>query len=347
MKKHSMRFTVGAVALALLMTGCSGAPPADPKGSPAPGGSGKEFTLGIAGIPPIFLETVAYVAKDKGYFKDLGVDVKLREFATSNDVGRAVTSGEIPAGMVGTPLALAMRSSGSPIVATLGFEASSYLIGSADPAVTDCASLKGKTIAVDAAGAPKALGLATMLASCGLKDSDVQAVGVGGTQSPDVMIAKQVDTAVMHPDELAMVQEKRDTKVVMRITDADKLMHFFTLIAHEKTVADKGTKADLTAVIAALRKAIAFVADTANSKEVAGIASTMSGRTPAVAASALKNYLAIGYWPTKSAGLSEDRLTHVLEQQVKAGNIKQAEAPKYADFVDLTIYEASTALMGK
>ena len=33
MKKHSMRFTVGAVALALLMTGCSGAPPADPKGA--------------------------------------------------------------------------------------------------------------------------------------------------------------------------------------------------------------------------------------------------------------------------------------------------------------------------
>lgn len=348
MKKATrLGMAVGAVALAMLLAACSGgAAPAGEKTDSARG-SGKTFTLGIAGNPPIFLSTVAYVAEKQGYFSDLGVDVKLRPFATSNDVGRAVTSGEIPAGFVGTPLALSMRASGSPVVGVLGFEASSYLVGSADPAVNSCESLKGKTIAVDAAGAPKAIALSAMLASCGLTDGDVDAVGVGGTQSPDVMIAKQVDTAVLHPDELAMVQEQRDTDVVTRITDADPLMHFFTLVANEKVIADSGTNEDLSAVLAALRMAISYIADEANNKEVATVAAKMSGRTPAVAQAALKNYLKIGYWPVDGAGLSEERIAHVLEQQVNAGNIKADQQPKYDDLVDLSVFEASTSLMGK
>lgn len=350
MKVKHLRLTVGVVALTMLLSACSGsgAPSGEkPGGSDGAAGSGKTFTLGIAGVPPIFLSTVAYVAEDEGFFTELGVDVKLRPFATSNDVGRAVTSGEIPAGFVGTPLALSMRSSGSPIVGVLGFEASSYLLGSADPAVNSCSDLKGKTIAVDAAGSPKALALSTMLASCGLTDSDVSAVGVGGTQSADVMIAKQVDTAVMHPDELAMVQEVRDTEVILRISEADKLMHFFTLIANESVIADAATEMDLTAVVAGLRMAIAHIADSANHEKVAAIASKMSGRTPAVAKSALKNYLAIGYWPVDSEGLSRDRIEHVLAQQVGAGNIKESQQPKYEELVDLSVFKAATSLLGK
>ncbi|WP_249714303.1 ABC transporter substrate-binding protein [Rhizomonospora bruguierae] len=291
--------------------------------------------------------SVAYVAEEQGYFSDLGVDVKLRQFATSNDVGRAVTSGEIPAGFVGTPLALSMRSSGSPIAGVLGFEASSYLVGSADAAVATCEDLKGKTIAIDAAGAPKAIALSAMLTSCGLKDSDVSAVGVGGTQSPDVMIAKQVDTAVLHPDELAMVQEKRETKIVTRITDADPLMHFFMMIANEKVIADADGKNGLAAAVAALRKAIVFISDPANSDKVADVAAKMSGRTPTVAKSALADYLKIGYWPTDGAGLSRDRIEHVLQQQVEAGNIKADKQPKYDEVVDPSIFEAATALLDK
>jgi NitT/TauT family transport system substrate-binding protein len=339
MRATNRWMVVGAGALALAMTGCSAdGGPEDASGTDET--ATQSITLGIAGVPPIFLESVAYVAEEEGYFEEFGLDVELRTFATSVDVGRAVTSGEIPAGMVGTSLALSMRASGSPTVALMGFEASSYLIGSADPSVTDCESLKGKTIAVDAAGAPKALGLTTMLASCGLTAADVSAVAVGGTQSADAMLAGQVDVAVMHPDELAVVQEERDTDVVMRVTDADPLSHFFSLVANEQAVADD--KEALEGIVAGLRKAIEFVADEGNADTVADIAAEVTGRTPEVAKSALSGYLEIGYWPTDSEGLTEERIDHVLQQQIDAGNIEESKAPAYEDFVDLSIYEGAT-----
>lgn len=348
------RTTLAAIAAVCvaLVTACGGggSPSPDPTTTdPEPASQDEqddepkeltEVVLGMAGMPPIFLSAVAYVAEDQGFFEDAGLKVTLRPFQTSADVGRAVTTGEIPAGMAGTPIALALRSEGSPTKAIMGFEASSYLVGSADPDVTECEDLKGKTIAVDAIGAPKALGLTTILASCGLTDDDVEMVGVGGTQSPDVMIAKQVDTAVLHPDELAMVQVERETHIVKRITDADPNMHFFTLVASESAI--ESQRDELVAVVAAFIRAIEFINDPANADAVAQVAGPMAGRSVEVAKAALENYLAIEYWPTDSAGLAENRIKHVTEQQVAVGNIEADAAPTYEEFVDLGIYEEAT-----
>ncbi|GAB1821567.1 ABC transporter substrate-binding protein [Herbidospora sp. RD11066] len=329
------RLGVAALAIASLtaLTACGG-------GSDSSSGDGATTTLavGVPGIPPVFVNLMAYVAESKGYFKEGGVAVTLRPLPTGADVGRAIQSKELDGGIIGTSGAVALRASGGNVVAILGNENPSFLIASSDPKVTDCASLKGKTIAVDGAGAPKALSVNQMIGSCGLAPTDITTVNVGGPQSVDAMIAGQVDTAVLHPDELAAVNEKTQAHEVVALAKVDPTSHYTMLVTRQDELGDGGKRPAWVKTVAAIHKAITYINDPANADEVSQIAATMTKRTPEISKVALGQFIGIKFWPT-DAGLARDRVDHAVEAQVKAGNVAADKAPKYDDFVDLTVFD--------
>ncbi|MFE4175149.1 ABC transporter substrate-binding protein [Streptomyces sp. NPDC056909] len=344
-RRRALAALAALVSLGAAVAGCGSDDSSS--GSAGDGGSGgnAKITIGVPGIPPIYLNTVLYVGEKQGFFSARGVDVTLRPLTTGADVGRAVQSGEIQGGIIGTPGAVALGASGGSIVSVMGFPKPTYLLASTDGSVTDCASVKGKTVAVDAVGAPKALGLGAMLASCGLGAKDVSTINVGGPPTVDALVAGQVKLAVLHPDELATVQEKikPGTKVnkVMTLADVDPLQHYTVLVARKDQLS--GASRDTwVKVVAALRETVAFMYDPANAKQVAAEAASVTKEPGTVTEAALPQFLALGVWPKEGDGLDKAAVQHTIDEAVKAGNVPEAKAPTYDSLVDPSVFADAT-----
>jgi len=339
MRKISKVVSFGTVAtLAVTLGGCS-----TTTGTATNGATNTiSLTIGVPGQPPVFVNAVLYVAKAEGFFTNEGLDVTLRPFTTGADVGRAVQSGEIVGGMVATPGAIALRANGGDVVGVYGFEHPSYLIGSTDGSMTSCKQLAGHTIAIDAAGAPKALALTAMLASCGLGPNDVSTVAVGGPQTVDALVAGQVKQAVLHPDELAAVKSKVTANTVMTLASVAPLSHYTLIVTTRKQLTDPTAHENWLKVVRATKKAIDFIVNPANADKVAQVASEMTTRAVSITRPALADFLAIEFWPTGSPGLSRDRIEATVKGEVAAGNVTAANAPTYEQLVDPSLYTTTT-----
>ncbi|MFD3482561.1 ABC transporter substrate-binding protein [Streptomyces sp. NPDC058665] len=332
--------TVLALVGALAGCGDSGSDTA----AGAASGGGK-MTIGVPGIPPIFLNTVMYVGEKQGFFKDRGLDVTLRPLTTGADVGRAVQSGEIQGGIIGTPGAVALRATGGSVVSVMGFPKPTYLLASTDPGVTTCEAVKGKTVAVDAVGAPKALALADMLKSCGLGKNDVSTINVGGPPTVDALVAGQVKVAVLHPDELATVRQKlkpgTKAQEIMTLAGVDPLEHYTVLVA-PKSALDGADREKWVDTVAAIRESIAYMNDPANLKEVAAVAAGVTKAPESVTEAAMPKFLSLGVWPKSGDGLDREAIEHTIEGAVAAGNVSKQKVPSYDDMVDPSVFADAT-----
>ncbi|MFE3252861.1 ABC transporter substrate-binding protein [Streptomyces sp. NPDC059209] len=341
-RRSALAGAATVLALVGTLAGCGDGGSDTAAGSASGGG---KMTIGVPGIPPIFLNTVMYVGEKQGFFKDRGLDVTLRPLTTGADVGRAVQSGEIQGGIIGTPGAVALRATGGSVVSVMGFPKPTYLLASTDPGLTTCEAVKGKTVAVDAVGAPKALALAGMLKSCGLGKNDVSTINVGGPPTVDALVAGQVKVAVLHPDELATVQQKvkPGTKAheIMTLAGVDPLEHYTVLVAPKSALAG-ASREQWVDVVAAVRESIAYMNDPANLKEVAAVASGVTKAPESVTEAAMPKFLSLGVWPESGDGLDRDAIEHTIEGAVAAGNVPKQKAPKYDDMVDPSVFADAT-----
>jgi len=335
MLKRTLPALAGVAAVAALLSGCQTADSStagESEGTTA-------ITLGVAGQPPIFQTTILQVAIDEGFFTDEGLDVTLRPFTTGVDVGRAIQSGELEGGMTITQGAAAIRSNGGSIVGVLGFEHPSYTLVSADPEVTTCADVKGKTVATDSPGTPLNLALAIMLESCGLTLDDINSVAVNGTATLDAVLARQVDIAVLHPEQIAIVAEDHPIQALTTVAEVDPLSHYMLLATTEKELADETSRDKWVRIVRALVKTIEFMYDDANADAVAQAAAEITTRDVDITAAALPDYKALEMWPTSGDGMSQDRIEATIQVEVDAGNIEASKAPTFDELVDPSVYE--------
>ncbi|MGE5145835.1 MAG: ABC transporter substrate-binding protein, partial [Candidatus Eiseniibacteriota bacterium] len=177
-----------------------------------------KLTLAVPGIPPVFQTVLAYVADKEGFFKKYGVDVTVRAFATGVAAARAVAAGEIDMTISPTPVIINMVSNaGVKLVGVYGLENPDWLIGSTDATLAKCADLNGKLIGVDAVGGARAVALAEMIASCGLKTDQVQLVGLSSNVGP-AMVAGQIKVGVLHLDDVPTIERQLGHKLTVVTT---------------------------------------------------------------------------------------------------------------------------------
>lgn len=334
MRKRTLAALTGAAALAVALTACTS--PAGGDSTDAEGNT--QVTLGLAGQPAIFQSTVAQVAVDQGFFEDEGLDVTLRPFATGVDVARAIQSGELEGGMIITQAAASINANGGDLIGILGFENPSYTLVSADPSVSTCEDVKGKTVATDSPGTPLNFALTTILASCGLTLDDINSVAVNGTATFDAMYARQVDIAILHPEQIVLVQQDHPLTIIDTVAALDPNVHYMLLATTQKQLDDPKQRDKWVAVDRAMIKAIDFMNDEANSEAVAKSASTVTTRDTDVTLEALPGYLDLGMWPVDSDGLSKNRIEATIGNEVKLGNITEANKPTYDQVADPSVY---------
>jgi len=304
----------------------------------------QKLTLGIPGIPPVFGGTIALVAEKEGFFKKRGVDVTVRAFETGAAASRAVASGEIAVSLSPSPLVISQVSNTDvKLVGIWGMEHPDWLIGSTDPQA-NCDSLKGAAVGVDSVGGARSIALRTMLVACKMKIDEVQQVALSSNVGA-AMVAGQLKFGVLHIDDIPVIEteSKKKLKVVVWQKDSRPVDHYLLLVAHLDQLA-KNRNAYVRAV-AGLIEAERFIRNPANHAKVAQHAAP-TGRSGEIAVKALKDYVAMEFWPKDHDGLARKNIEVLGKVMQKVGNIKAGKQPApYERLVDQSVYKDAMALV--
>lgn len=326
------RISLGLVAGAVLAAGLSGSAAAQ-----------EAYTIGLPGIPPVFVNTQAYVAEQQGFFKKHGVNVTLRPFDSGAAAARGVASGNIQLSMSPSPLVVTMVSNNPDAGLTMiyGYERPDWLIGSLDGSIAKCEDIKGKPVGVDSLGGARSIALNVMLRKCGLTAQDTQQVPLSANVLT-AMISGQIPLGVLHIDDVPIIERESKKKVVpiVDINDVAKINHYLALVATKKTIAEK--RADLVKIVAAYIEAERFMRDPKNIDAVAKAAAPTS-RSETDAKWAIEQYVKMEFWPHEH-GLKKENVETIIATQKKVGNIKGDPVP-YDNVVDLSIYQEALKLV--
>ncbi len=164
---HPRRFAI--LLLAVVLAACS------PGASPGASGSGgiSKVTL-LLGFRPDVQFAPFYLAQQKGYYADAGLDVTI-EFKQSPDVIRLVADGQAQFGVADATDVMISRTSGIPVkyVSTLYDRFPVAIIGRAGEVPTSPQGLKGKTIGTPGKFGSSWAALLALLRAGGLTLDDV------------------------------------------------------------------------------------------------------------------------------------------------------------------------------
>jgi NitT/TauT family transport system substrate-binding protein len=330
--KYTRRTIIGALAIAA--AGCSFAGPASAQDA---------VTIGLPGIPPVFVSTQAYVAEQQGFFKKHGVNATLRAFDSGAAAARAVASGNIELSLSPSPLVVTMVSNNpdAGIIMIYGYEKPDWLIGSLDPAITKCEDVKGKPVGVDSLGGARSIALNQMLRACNLKADETQQVPLSANVGT-AMVSGQLAVGVLHIDDVPIIERESKKKVatIVDMNNVLKVNHYLGMTTSKKLLAEK--RDTLAKVVAAFIEAERYMRDPKNIDAVAKAAAPTS-RGVDDAKWAIQQYVKMEFWPHGN-GLNKENIDAILGAQKRVGNIK-GEPAKYEQVVDLSIYEAALKLV--
>ena len=312
----------------------------------APAQQRSALTLGLPGIPPVFVSVQAYVAQQEKFFEKHGVNVTLRPFDSGAAAARALASGDIALSLSPSPLLINMLSNNPnlDLVAIYGHEKPDWLIGSLDPTKTKCADMKGLPVGVDSLGGARSIALAQMLRQCGLKPDDMQQVALSANVHA-AMISGQIPIGVLHIDDVPIIERESKKKIitVVDINDVQKINHYMSIATTQKRVSEN--RDTFVRVLAALIEAERFIRDPKNAEKVAQAASA-TGRSRDEAKWAITEYVKLEFWPKSSAGLAQKNIEAVIEAQKRVGGIRADATPvAYGRFANTGLYEDALKLV--
>ncbi|QJC21768.1 ABC transporter substrate-binding protein [Arcanobacterium buesumense] len=200
---------ISAALIAVGLTACSSAVQTV---SPTPEKTGPDkVTIGLTYIPDVQFGPL-YVALDKGYFADAGLDVKLRHHGAQEALFGALEAQEEDVVFAGATEMMQARTQGLDIInwATLYQQYPVTLITTKDSGITTPADLAGKKVGLPGPYGENYYSLLAMEDSYGLKDKmDVEYIGY--TQAA-AMVSKQVDAIIgfTNNDSIAMANAGLD-----------------------------------------------------------------------------------------------------------------------------------------
>jgi NitT/TauT family transport system substrate-binding protein len=159
----------GLAALAVLSAGIWAKPPA------------QKVTLGMTYIPNVQFAPW-YVAREKGYFREAGLDVQF-DYRMDIDALQLVATGQMDFAIAGGDQVITARSKKIPVVYLVSLYAKfpPAIIAKAESAITKPRDLKGKKLGLPLYGT-NLLAAKAILKKAGVAETEVQLVDIGYTQ---------------------------------------------------------------------------------------------------------------------------------------------------------------------
>jgi ABC-type nitrate/sulfonate/bicarbonate transport system substrate-binding protein len=304
----------------------------------------KKIVFATPGIPPIFATVDAFVAQKEGLFRKYGADVQIRPFDNGTAAARAVIAGDVDMAMSPTPPVInQVSNAGVPLVAIYGMNNPDWILATTEAGKT-CKDVAGQSVGVDSIGGARATALRAMLVGCpGVKIDQAHLVALGSNTAP-AMIAGQLSFGVLHLDDVAVIEaqgKKVHTLLAMKNTNPDS--HYLLYVVRRDHLA--ANRDGFVRAIAGLIAANRIMQDPKNAVAVAEVA-TITGHAETVSKAALKEFLAIDFWPTDNDGMDQKKIESVAKLMKKVGAIKPDKQPvSYDKLVDPTVWKDANAMV--
>jgi NitT/TauT family transport system substrate-binding protein len=155
------------------------------------------------------------IAESKGYFKRNGLDVKITNFETDDQINSAFASGKLDGTNIATHTALRFAAAGLPIKIVLledeSLKADAILSGQDVKSIQD---LKGKKVAFEE-GTTSDILLSYALAQSGMSKKDVKTVPIPAANAGSAFIAGKVPVAVTYEPYLtSALKQNKNAKLL-------------------------------------------------------------------------------------------------------------------------------------
>jgi len=227
MKKSLM---LALLVFTLLASACAPAPTAEP--TPA------ELTpirLPVGYIPNVQFAPL-YVAIEKGFYRDAGLDVNI-DYSMENDNTVLTATGDLQFAVVSGEQVLLARAQEMPVVYVMAWY-QQYPVGIAaktSSGINSVADLKGKKLGLPGLYGASYIGAIAMLDAAGLKETDVIFDSIGYNQV-EILMADKDDAVVIYVANEPVQLEKLGAEInVFKASDAMDLVAN-GLITNEKTL---------------------------------------------------------------------------------------------------------------
>lgn len=239
--------------LALVLAACTSQPSALPASTTQPAGQAQPLdpspaaiseaeTLTHIRLPMGYIPSVQYapfyVAQEKGYFREAGLEIEF-DYSFETDGVALVGAGETPFALVSGEQVLLARSQGVPVVYVMawwhGYPVAVSSMAEAN--IRTPADLKGKKIGLPGPFGASYIGLVALLSAAGLEESDVTLDSIGFNQV-EALVAGQEDAVVVYTNNEPLVLESQGYSIqTIRVQDYMELASN-GLLTNEKTAAE-------------------------------------------------------------------------------------------------------------
>ena len=293
-----------------------------------------KLTFGAPTTPPNLVHITPWVAKEQGFFTEEGLDVEIITFEGGVYVIRNVVSGGLDAGGgagSGAVVSAARKAGVKAIYAPAPRFGSTLTVRSNIKTLQD---LKGKKFGVQEVGGFSDVLSRMVLQKAGIKPDEVTFVPIASSDVPP-LVAGQIDTAVLHVDQLILAQQKDPSfHPLVKFWEIDPNQLFLVVVAPEKKLAAEPAK--YQALVRALVKANRFIyANKARTVEIA----VKYAQIPRDVIERAYDELVKGKVWSQNDGLPREKVEYTIDRMVKVGNLKPEERLKHEDFVAVSIVE--------
>lgn len=246
-RRGFLQLTAGAT-VGLLAACARGPAGGQPVNGGAPGAAGQPSAQGArevvrwrhADVSPLFESAFRYMAHEKGFDRDEGLDVEISHIASGTTILKGVLAGEYDSAELGTSPVYPAVAQGAPVKLVASFMPGLFYYFYTRPDIHDLPDLYGRSVGSGEPGALlHQLAVALFLAR-GLDPSRVEFVNVGG--SPAVyraIVSGKVDAGVSGVEFYRDAERNPDVKPLLVMHEALPRYLRFGMIVHDRVIRER------------------------------------------------------------------------------------------------------------